>query len=141
CVFTLDRLRKGVHNGRRKAPLQGAVFAKLPAHRIDVVSIFMDATNKIDYIEFHATDLSATKAFFEQAFGWKFTDYGPDYTSFADGRIGGGFVRSNRHGETTTGGALIVLYHPRLEEKRQPGIDPCGRIVKDIFSFPGASRL
>ena len=45
----------------------------------------MSADNQIDYIEFQATDLAATRTFFEQLFGWKFTDYGPDYTSFEDG--------------------------------------------------------
>ena len=49
----------------------------------------MSADNQIDYIEFQAADLAATRTFFEQLFGWKFTDYGPDYTSFEDGRIAG----------------------------------------------------
>ena len=55
----------------------------------------MSADNQIDYIEFQAADLAATRAFFEQLFGWKFTDYGPDYTSFEDGRIAGGFARAD----------------------------------------------
>ena len=44
----------------------------------------MSAANQIDYVEFEAADLDATKKFFEQLFHWKFTDYGPDYTSFHD---------------------------------------------------------
>ena len=48
---------------------------------------------RIDYIEFPATDIAKTKAFYTGVFGWKFTDYGPDYTSFEDGRLaGGGFI-------------------------------------------------
>src|SRR5207249_1349480 len=31
----------------------------------------------IDYIEFGATDIGRTKQFYQQAFGWKFEDYGP----------------------------------------------------------------
>jgi len=50
-------------------------------------SVIMGADNQIDYIEFQAADLRATRAFFEQLFGWKFTDYGPDYSSFEDGRM------------------------------------------------------
>jgi catechol 2,3-dioxygenase-like lactoylglutathione lyase family enzyme len=50
-----------------------------------------DAANKIDYVEFQARDLAATRKFFEALFGWTFTDYGPDYSSFEDGRIAGGF--------------------------------------------------
>ncbi len=35
----------------------------------------------IDYIEFGATDIEATKRFYAACFGWKFTDYGPDYVA------------------------------------------------------------
>ena len=78
-----------------------------------------EAANKIDYVEFQARDVAATKKFFEQLFGWKFTDYGPDYTSFADGRIAGGFSRADKASTIASGGVLIVFYHPRLEEVRQ----------------------
>jgi predicted enzyme related to lactoylglutathione lyase len=101
----------------------------------------MDASNKIDYIEFQAGDLAATKAFFERLLGWKFEDYGPDYTSFADGRIAGGFQRSDKCGTVAGGGVLVVLYHPRLEEVRQRVTDLGGKIVRDIFSFPGGRRF
>ena len=46
---------------------------------------------QIDYIEFPATDIEASKRFYNSVFGWNFQDYGPDYTSFHDGRIAGGF--------------------------------------------------
>ena len=49
----------------------------------------MTHDRKIDYIEFGATDIAATKKFYGEVFGWKFTGYGPDYTSFEDGRIAG----------------------------------------------------
>lgn len=51
----------------------------------------------IDYIELVATDLDATKRFYQRAFGWKFNDYGPDYAGFVDHSGGtkeaGGFRR------------------------------------------------
>jgi len=34
------------------------------------------------------------KNFYAAAFGWTFTDYGSDYTSFTDGRLAGGFFTS-----------------------------------------------
>jgi predicted enzyme related to lactoylglutathione lyase len=101
----------------------------------------MDAANKIDYIEFQAPRLEATKQFFEKLCGWKFEDYGPDYTSFGDGRIAGGFYRSDKAATVATGGVLVVLYHPRLEEARQRVLDLGGKIVRDIFSFPGGRRF
>ncbi len=83
----------------------------------------MSADNQIDYLEFQAADLAATRLFFEQLFGWKFTDYGPDYTSFEDGRIAGGFARAEAHSTIASGGVLVVFYHPRLEEVRQRVLD------------------
>jgi predicted enzyme related to lactoylglutathione lyase len=101
----------------------------------------MGSDNQIDYIEFQATDPSATRNFFEQLFGWKFADYGPDYTSFEDGRIAGGFARAEKRSTIASGGVLVVFYHPRLEEVRQKVIDLGGRITADIFSFPGGRRF
>ena len=42
---------------------------------------------RIDYIEIASTNIAATKRFYIAAFGWRFTDHGPDYTSFDDGRM------------------------------------------------------
>jgi len=55
-----------------------------------------NAANKIDYIEFQARNVAASRKFFEQLFGWKFTNYGSDYTSFEDGRIAGGFSKADK---------------------------------------------
>jgi len=52
-------------------------------------------------------------------FAWKFTDCGPDFTSFEDGRIAGGFARAERRSTIESGGALVVFYHSRLEEVRR----------------------
>jgi predicted enzyme related to lactoylglutathione lyase len=101
----------------------------------------MDATNKIDYIEFQTTNLEATKPFFEKLLGWKFEDYGPDYTSFQDGRIAGGFRRSDKCAGATAGGVLVVLYHPRLEEIQKRVVELGGTISCEIFSFPGGRRF
>ena len=62
---------------------------------------------RIDYIEMPATNIAATKKFYVDAFGWKFTDYGPDYTSFADGRLAGGFTKT---ASVQRGGPLIVIF-------------------------------
>ena len=44
----------------------------------------MNLHEKINYVEFPAKDLPATKAFFQSVFGWSFVDYGPEYTAFSD---------------------------------------------------------
>jgi predicted enzyme related to lactoylglutathione lyase len=42
----------------------------------------MNISDKINYVEFPATNIEATKAFFTGVFGWQFEDYGPDYAAF-----------------------------------------------------------
>jgi predicted enzyme related to lactoylglutathione lyase len=93
---------------------------------------------RIDYIEFHATDIAATKTFFTGVFGWRFTDYGPDYTSFEDGRIAGGFARAESVKPT---GPLVVIYSSGLEAMEAKVKAAGGAIVKEIFSFPGGRRF
>ena len=46
---------------------------------------------RIDYIEFSVKSVPDAKQFYGGAFGWTFEDYGPEYASFADGRLSGGF--------------------------------------------------
>lgn len=52
----------------------------------------MSANEKINYVEYPASDLEATKDFFSKAFGWTFVDYGPDYAAFSDQGLDGGFL-------------------------------------------------
>ena len=94
---------------------------------------------RIDYIEFPATDVAATRRFYETVFGWKFQDYGPDYTSFVDGRIAGGFYKAPAIGAGP--GALVVLYSADLAAIEGQIVKAGGRIVKPVFSFPGGRRF
>jgi predicted enzyme related to lactoylglutathione lyase len=101
----------------------------------------MATDGRIDYVEFAATDIATTKAFYQRLFGWTFEDYGPDYTSFSDGRIAGGFAKTDRG---ATGGplpVLIVLYGADLEAFEANVRAAGGGIVKPIFSFPGGRRF
>jgi len=93
---------------------------------------------RIDYIELPATDIAATKRFYGDVLGWKFEDYGPDYTSFFDGRMAGGFTKSASVAE---GGVLVVLYAADLEAILEKVKSAGGRIVQEIFSFPGGRRF
>ena len=67
--------------------------------------------NQIDYLELPASDIAKTKTFYSSVFGWKFEDYGPDYTSFHDGRMAGGFTTETR---PPGKGVLLVLYSSDL---------------------------
>ncbi|QEI04695.1 VOC family protein [Pigmentiphaga aceris] len=93
---------------------------------------------KIDNIEFNVTDIARTKAFYGSVFGWTFTDFGPTYTEFTDGRLTGGFTTGE---EVRPGGPLIILYADDLAATQQR-IEAAGaRIVKPVFSFPGGRRF
>ena len=94
--------------------------------------------NQIDYIELPATDIEQTKQFYTSVFGWKFEDYGPSYTSFFDGRLAGGFTIER---PTAAHGVLVVLYAHDLASMLNKVQGAGGRIVKDIFSFPGGRRF
>ena len=94
--------------------------------------------NQIDYIELPASEIEKTKTFYNSVFGWKFEDYGPDYTSFHDGRIGGGFAKDS---PAAGRGILLVIYSIDLDAVQQKIKAAGGRIVRETFSFPGGRRF
>ena len=101
----------------------------------------MPEHERLNYVEFPARDLPATKAFFETVFGWSFTDYGPEYTAFANAGLEGGFFQSDLCSTTDQGGALLVFYSRKLEETLSKVEAAGGEIIKPIFSFPGGRRF
>ncbi|WP_417657728.1 VOC family protein [Pseudidiomarina aestuarii] len=96
---------------------------------------------KINYVEFPATDIEGTKTFFSKAFGWTFVDYGPDYASFQGAGLDGGFFRSEKSATVASGSALIVLYSKELEASQQRVEAAGGTIMVPIFDFPGGRRF
>lgn len=101
----------------------------------------MPVHEKINYVEYPARDLEATKLFFKTAFGWSFDDYGPDYIAFSGEGLDGGFFKSDMAASTSNGSALLVFYSERLEETLAKITAAGGKIVKPIFSFPGGRRF
>ena len=97
-----------------------------------------DHDRRIDYIEFGATDVARTKQFYQQVFGWKFEDYGPDYTSFQDGRLAGGFTKD---AAVRPAIPLVVIYATRLEDTEAKIKKAGGEIVRQTYSFPGGRRF
>lgn len=93
---------------------------------------------QIDYIEFAVKDLAKTKSFYSQLLGWRFEDFGPDYSSFSDGRLAGGFYTSD---DVRPGGALIVIYASDLDAKKKRVQELGGTITRDTFEFPGGKRF
>ena len=94
--------------------------------------------NRIDYIEINVANIERSKQFYGGAFGWTFTDYGPNYCAFADGRLTGGFTTN---AAPSPGGPLVILYAGDLEAAQRRVEQAGGRIAQPIFSFPGGRRF
>ncbi len=97
-----------------------------------------DNDRRIDNIEFAVKDIARSRAFYGEAFGWSFKDYGPDYCEFSDGRLTGGLAKSDK---PRPGGPLVILYADDLAEtqRRLEGLG--AKIVNPLFSFPGGRRF
>jgi predicted enzyme related to lactoylglutathione lyase len=97
----------------------------------------MREDGKIDYVEMPAGDLPATKAFYASAFGWTFTDYGPEYAAMSEG-LDGGF---HADAAEAVKKPLVILYAHDLEAMAAKVAAAGGTIVRPIFSFPGGRRF
>ncbi|WP_349921699.1 VOC family protein [Aeromonas veronii] len=96
---------------------------------------------KLNYVEFAARDLAATKAFFEGAFGWQFVDYGPDYCAFAGEGLDGGFYRADLCSHSHQGGALLIFYSADIATTQAKVSQWGGIINRPLFDFPGGRRF
>jgi hypothetical protein len=98
----------------------------------------MREDGKLDYLEMPGGDVPAVKAFYGQAFGWAFTDYGPEYAAFSEGLDGGFYAAA-------TGSAapapLPVLYAKDLEAMLAKAQAAGAAITRPIFAFPGGRRF
>ncbi len=101
----------------------------------------MNEHEKINYVEFPAKDIQATKEFFSQVFGWLFQDFGSEYSAFSNQGIDGGFYKAELSSSVNNGAALIVFYSQDLETTQTKIERANGIIVKPIFTFPGGRRF
>ena len=97
----------------------------------------MRQDGKIDYVEFPSVDLGRTQAFYREAFGWSFVDYGPTYASFAEG-VDGGFQADAAEAPRAP---LVVLYAEDIEATLARVRAAGAEIVRPVFSFPGGRRF
>jgi predicted enzyme related to lactoylglutathione lyase len=99
----------------------------------------MPTHNQIDLIEFpvkSAEELKQTKEFFSNVFGWKYNDWGDDYSDTTDSGANSGV--------NADGGAsmpLTVIYTADLEATKELVLKNGGKVIADIYSFPGGRRF
>ena len=94
---------------------------------------------RIDYIELpSATAHELTRAFYGKAFGWVFTDFGPDYAATTSGDVDLGL---NGQPEEALAAPLPVIRVDDLEQALDAVVSAGGTIAKPIFAFPGGHRF
>lgn len=97
------------------------------------------AEPRIDYVELPSvTAHELTRAFYGKAFGWVFTDYGPDYSATTNGTVDVGL---NGQVEDALSAPLPVIRVDNLESAFDAVGKAGGVIARPIFSFPGGRRF
>lgn len=96
----------------------------------------MNHHEKLNYIEFAAMDLPATKSFFNAVFDWIFTDYGDSYIAFDNQGLESGFYQAGKANSAENGSALLIFYSERLSLTRDKIVEHNAIITQDIFEFP-----
>jgi predicted enzyme related to lactoylglutathione lyase len=94
---------------------------------------------RIDYVELPSlTAHELTRAFYAKAFGWEFTDYGPDYSATTNGTVDVGL---NGTPEDSISAPLPVIRVTDLESFADAVVKAGGIIARPIFAFPGGRRF
>lgn len=95
----------------------------------------------IDYLELPARDLKAygqMKEFYTGVFGWKYQDWGPDYSDTHDSGIASGITSGTDHHSKHP---LPVVHVAGIEAAKAAVIKAGGVVSRDIFEFPGGRRF
>ncbi|WP_127125727.1 VOC family protein [Georgenia sp. SYP-B2076] len=97
----------------------------------------------IDYVELAVTDVEEAKRFYAEAFGWQFTDYGPEYAGIhgPGGESGPEAGGLRLDAEVTTGGPLVLVYSDDLDGTLSAVTAAGGLVVDGPYDFPGGRRF
>jgi predicted enzyme related to lactoylglutathione lyase len=93
---------------------------------------------RLNYVELPVGDVAVTKAFYSQAFGWSFTDFGPDYAAMTTGDVDVGINGDVDH---ATAQLLPVIQVDDLEDALGKIVAAGGVVTLPIFAFPGGRRF
>ena len=93
---------------------------------------------RLDYVELPATDIAATRAFYEQAFGWSMTQFAPSYAATTSGDTDVGLQADATERPAAP---LPVIQVKDLEAALAAVESTGGNIVKPIRAFPGGRRF
>ena len=96
------------------------------------------STPRLNYVELPVRDVGAAKAFYESAFGWALTEFGPTYACTLSGDTDIGL-----QGDAAEASAapLPVIQVDDLEAALAAVTGAGGTVVRPIFAFPGGRRF
>jgi predicted enzyme related to lactoylglutathione lyase len=91
---------------------------------------------RFNYVELASADVARDRAFYEAAFGWSLTPFGPSYAATTTGDTDLGL-----DGDIGTKPPLAVIEVDDLEAAQALVEAAGGRVVVAIFAFPGGRRF
>ncbi|MBU1335551.1 MAG: VOC family protein [Alphaproteobacteria bacterium] len=94
-------------------------------------------SDRIDYIEFPSSNRAGTSAFFQAAFGWGITSYGPDYDGLEQAGIDGGVDQAPEKVAAT----MAIVRTDDLDAAERRVVAAGGTITRAQFDFPGGRRF
>lgn len=93
---------------------------------------------RLFYVELPVADVGTARRFYEQAFGWKLTEFGPTYAATTTGATDVGLQGDP---EEATRAPLPVIEVADLQAALSAVAAAGGQITRPIFSFPGGRRF
>ncbi len=95
-------------------------------------------SDRLNYVELAVTDIAKAKAFYEKAFGWSLTSFGPTYAGTTTGDVDLGLQADKAEAPK----APLAIVEPKdLEAALKSVTAAGGKITKPIFAFPGGRRF
>lgn len=123
--------------------ITGCSVERVPDDQSDAIaSVEKDVTARLDYFELPAADaetVGKTRDFYADAFGWSFTDFGPEYSATTTGDTDVGL--SGVSGDDAIKKPLPVIRVEDLEAALAKVEAAGGQIARPIFAFPGGRRF
>lgn len=101
----------------------------------------------IDYLELPAVDLTATKRFYQEAFGWEWVDYGPTYAASSTAgpevalSIEATTAPAHSPNAQSAIGPLVLFSTSDLDATLERITAAGGTIVSEAYAYPGGRRF
>jgi predicted enzyme related to lactoylglutathione lyase len=93
---------------------------------------------RLNYVELAVGDIAAATSFYESAFGWSLTAFGPTYAATLTGDTDIGLQADPTEARSAP---LPVIEVDDLETALARVLAAGGKIIQPVFAFPGGRRF